>query len=153
MTCVALAHASTTQVSTRGVAAQVLSGVGSRGAGAIFRESLNVRGLNTAAILWWSAAIGVLAGGGYAACAAIATAFVVFLNLLLRPIVSFINRQPLVSTELEIGYVVSIIARRGAHPGFTFAELGHKRIGARNLDSGDLNGSALVLGTAFVKAH
>ena len=105
LTCVALAHASTTQVSTRGVAAQVLSGVGSRGAGAIFRKSLNVRGLNTAAILWWSAAIGVLAGGGYAACAAIATAFVVFLNLLLRPIVSFINRQPLVSAELEIGYV------------------------------------------------
>ena len=109
LTCVALAHASTTQVETRGVAAQVLSGVGSRGAGAIFRESLNVRGLNTAAILWWSAAIRVLAGGGYAACAAIATAFVVFLNLLLRPIVNFINRQPLVSTELEIGYVVSII--------------------------------------------
>ena len=80
------------------VAAQVVSGVGFLGAGVIFREGLNVRGLNTAATLWCSAAIGVLAGGGYAAYAAMATAFVVFVNLLLRPIVSFINRQPLVST-------------------------------------------------------
>ena len=36
--------------------------------------------------------------------ATLATGFVVFVNLLLRPIVSFINRQPLTSTELEIGY-------------------------------------------------
>ena len=85
------------------VAAQVVSGIGFLGAGVIFREGLNVRGLNTAATLWCSAAIGVLAGAGYAGYAAIATAFVVFVNLLLRPIVSFINRQPLVSTELEIG--------------------------------------------------
>jgi putative Mg2+ transporter-C (MgtC) family protein len=56
--------------------------------------------------LWCSAAIGVLAGGGYAAYAAMATAFFVFVILLLRPIVSFIKRQPLVSTELEIGCVV-----------------------------------------------
>src|SRR5215470_17004128 len=93
------------------VAAQVVSGIGFLGAGVIFREGLNVRGLNTAATLWCSAAIGVLAGAGYAGYAAIATAFVVFVNLLLRPIGSCINRQPLVSTELEIGYVVSITCR------------------------------------------
>jgi len=49
--------------STR-VAAQVVSGIGFLGAGIIFREGLNVRGLNTAATLWCSAAVGVLAGGG-----------------------------------------------------------------------------------------
>ena len=46
------------------VAAQVVSGIGFLGAGIIFREGLNVRGLNTAATLWCSAAVGVLAGGG-----------------------------------------------------------------------------------------
>jgi len=44
------------------VAAQVVSGIGFLGAGLIFREGLNVRGLNTAATLWCSAAIGALAG-------------------------------------------------------------------------------------------
>jgi len=44
------------------VAAQVVSGIGFIGAGLIFREGLSVRGLNTAATLWCSAAIGVLAG-------------------------------------------------------------------------------------------
>ena len=44
------------------VAAQVVSGIGFLGAGLIFREGLSVRGLNTSATLWCSAAIGVLAG-------------------------------------------------------------------------------------------
>jgi uncharacterized membrane protein YhiD involved in acid resistance len=51
------------------VAAQVVSGIGFLGAGLIFREGLSVRGLNTAATLWCSAAVGVLAGGGYLAYA------------------------------------------------------------------------------------
>src|SRR5580700_9717063 len=77
------------------IAAQVVSGIGFLGAGLIFREGLSVRGLNTAATLWCSAAVGVLAGAGYPAAAALATGFVLFVNLLLRPIVMFINRQPL----------------------------------------------------------
>ena len=81
------------------VAAQVVSGIGFLGAGLIFREGLSVRGLNTAATLWCSAAIGVLAGAGYLLLATMATGFVVFVNLLLRPIVNFINRQPLTSAR------------------------------------------------------
>src|SRR6201985_2070351 len=93
------------------VAAQVVSGIGFLGAGLIFREGLSVRGLNTAATLWCSAAIGVIAGGGYPLYATIATGFVVFVNLLLRPIVNFINRQALTATELEIGYMISVTCR------------------------------------------
>src|SRR5262249_30496096 len=93
------------------VATQVVSGIGFLGAGLIFREGLNVRGLNTAATLWCSAAIGVLAGAGYLLYATLATGFVVFVNLLLRPIVTFINRQPLTSTELDMGYLVSVTCR------------------------------------------
>ena len=47
------------------VAAQVVSGIGFLGAGIIFREGFNVRGLNTAATLWCSAAVGLLAGIGF----------------------------------------------------------------------------------------
>ena len=137
------------------VAAQVVSGIGFLGAGVIFREGLNVRGLNTAATLWCSAAVGVLAGAGYAWCAAIATAFIVLVNVLLRPIVSFINRQPLISTELEIGYVVSITCRSPdeAHiRALLLQSLATSGLALRNLDSSDLNGSARVVVTAFVKA-
>jgi len=138
------------------VAAQVVSGIGFLGAGVIFREGLNVRGLNTAATLWCSAAIGVLAGAGYAWYAAIATAFVVLVNVLLRPIVSFINRQPLVSTELEVGYVVSITCRSPdeAHiRALLLQSLATSGLALRNLDSSDLNGSARVVVTAFVTAR
>jgi putative Mg2+ transporter-C (MgtC) family protein len=46
------------------VAAQVVSGIGFLGAGVIMREGLTVRGLNTAATLWCSAAVGTLSGSG-----------------------------------------------------------------------------------------
>lgn len=46
------------------IASYVVSGVGFLGAGVIFKDSANIRGLNTAATIWCSAAIGVLAGLG-----------------------------------------------------------------------------------------
>ena len=93
------------------VAAQVVSGIGFLGAGIIFREGLNVRGLNTAATLWCSAAVGVLAGGGALSYAALAAAMVIVVNLLLRPLVQRINRQPLASAEIQSQYVVNVVCR------------------------------------------
>lgn len=55
------------------VAAQIVSGIGFLGAGAIIRHGLSVRGLTTAATLWLVAAIGMAAGAGAYAAAAIAT--------------------------------------------------------------------------------
>src|SRR6201992_2993589 len=46
------------------VASYVVSGIGFLGGGVILREGANVRGLNTAATLWCSAAVGVLAASG-----------------------------------------------------------------------------------------
>ena len=51
--------------STTRVAAQVVSGIGFLAGAVIFREGLSVRGLNTGATLWCSAAIGTLSGLGY----------------------------------------------------------------------------------------
>src|SRR4030081_560820 len=137
------------------VAAQVVSGIGFLGAGLIFREGLSVRGLNTAATLWCSAAIGILAGGGYLLYATGATGFVVFVNLLLRPIVSFINRQPLMSTELEITYLVSVTCRGQdeAHiRALLLQGLAGCGLALRHLDSNDLEGTGRVAVTAFVTA-
>ena len=55
------------------IAAQVVSGIGFLGAGAIIRQGLSVRGLTTAATLWLVAAIGMAAGAGFYAASAIAT--------------------------------------------------------------------------------
>ena len=56
------------------IAAQIVSGIGFLGAGAIIRQGLSVRGLTTAASLWLVAAIGMAAGAGYYSAAVIATA-------------------------------------------------------------------------------
>ena len=93
------------------IAAQVVSGIGFLGAGVIFKEGLNVRGLNTAATLWCSAAVGLLAGEGFAAYGALAAVLVIGANVALRPIVRAINRQPIDSTEEEQHYLITIDCR------------------------------------------
>lgn len=55
------------------IAAQIVSGIGFLGAGAIIRQGLSVRGLTTAASLWLVAAIGMASGAGYWEGALIAT--------------------------------------------------------------------------------
>lgn len=88
------------------IAAQVVSGIGFLGAGVIFREGANVRGVNTAATLWCSAAVGVLAGSGFYVPAAITAAIVLGAHLVLRPLARTIDRQPVESIELDVHYRV-----------------------------------------------
>jgi putative Mg2+ transporter-C (MgtC) family protein len=58
------------------IAAQIVTGIGFLGAGAIIVRGINVRGLTTAATLWVVAAIGMAAGTGYYAVAVGATGLV-----------------------------------------------------------------------------
>jgi putative Mg2+ transporter-C (MgtC) family protein len=68
------------------VAAQVVSGIGFLGAGVIiFRKSV-VRGLTTAASVWAVAGLGLACGGGLFSAAAVATGFLLLLQMVLRPI-------------------------------------------------------------------
>ncbi|RZQ64649.1 MgtC/SapB family protein [Amycolatopsis suaedae] len=76
------------------VAAQIVSGVGFLGGGVILREGLTVRGLNTAATLWCSAAVGSLAGAGLYLEAAAGTLVVVAVHLVLRPLGRVVERRP-----------------------------------------------------------
>lgn len=59
------------------IAAQIVTGVGFLGAGAIFRFGFSVRGLTTAAGMWSAAAVGMAAGVGFYAVATVATAVAV----------------------------------------------------------------------------
>ena len=90
------------------VISYTVSGIGFLGAGVIMKEGMNVRGLNTAATLWCSAAVGSCAGTDMAAEAATLAVFVVAGNTLLRPVVNAINRIPLASGSLEANYSVVV---------------------------------------------
>jgi putative Mg2+ transporter-C (MgtC) family protein len=94
------------------VVAYVVSGIGFLGAGVIMREEGNVRGLNTAATLWGSAAVGACAGADLLAEAVIGSLFVLSANTLLRPIVNRINRQPLDVETAEVTNTIYVIAAR-----------------------------------------
>ena len=92
------------------VMAYVVSGIGFLGAGAIMKEGVNIRGLNTAATLWCSAAVGAAAGAGFLVEATMLTALVVAGNTLLRPLVNAINRIPLDEQASEAIYEVRLTA-------------------------------------------
>ncbi len=138
------------------VAAQVVTGIGFLGAGVIMREGVNVRGLNTAATLWCSAAVGTFAGAGLMLEAAIAAAFVTLTNLFLRPLVRLINRQAAPSQEGETQYVVTVVCRGGdeAHvralllQGLSAVPLSLRRLDSANLD----NTEQVEVGASLVSA-
>jgi len=68
------------------VVSYVVSGIGFLGAGVIFKEGANIQGLNTAATVWCSAAVGTLAGMGYPLYSVLTAAAVVLTNATLRPL-------------------------------------------------------------------
>ncbi len=74
------------------VAAQVVSGIGFLGAGIIFRDGFEIHGINTAATLWCSAAVGLIYATGQVQYALLMTGLVVFVNLGLRPLVKLLKR-------------------------------------------------------------
>lgn len=77
------------------IAAQVVSGIGFLGAGVIFKEGISVHGLNTAATIWCSSAIGVLCGLGRFVEAFMGGMLVLMTNIALRPLAyKFHPHQP-----------------------------------------------------------
>ena len=68
------------------IAAQIVTGIGFLGAGAIIRQGMDVRGLTTAASLWAAAAIGMAVGAGYYFGAAATTIVVIAALYVLREV-------------------------------------------------------------------
>jgi putative Mg2+ transporter-C (MgtC) family protein len=90
-------------------------------------------------------AVGVLAGGGALSLAALAATMVIGVNLLLRPLVQRINRQPLASVEVQNGYVVNVVckAEREAHvralllQGLSIGGIHRRRLDSSNIEDSD----------------
>ncbi|MDP9440447.1 MAG: MgtC/SapB family protein, partial [Actinomycetota bacterium] len=115
------------------IAAQVVTGVGFLGAGAIIRRGLDVRGLTTAASLWAAAAIGLASGAGFYFGAAATTAVVLIALYLLRGVRVYVVSRfrtafgvldiHFADAGSEISSVVGIIEGRGVKIRNTDAEI------------------------------
>jgi putative Mg2+ transporter-C (MgtC) family protein len=94
------------------VASYVVSGIGFLGGGVILREGVNVRGLNTAATLWCSAAIGVLAASGHLIFTMIGTGTVIVIHLFGRPVGRLIDRDSSDDEDESLQpYLVQVVCR------------------------------------------
>jgi putative Mg2+ transporter-C (MgtC) family protein len=81
------------------VAAQIVTGIGFLGGGAILRGRSSVHGMTTAATIWVNAAIGMAAGAGQRVIATAATALTLVVLVLLPPIEAYFERRPGLSSE------------------------------------------------------
>ena len=91
------------------LAAYVVSGVGFLGGGVIMRDKGAVQGINTAATLWCSAAVGVLSGTGYYGPAVAGTVLVLVTNTVLREVSRAINSAPLAEADIVREYQLMIV--------------------------------------------
>jgi putative Mg2+ transporter-C (MgtC) family protein len=96
------------------IVSYVVSGVGFLGAGVIFKDAGNVRGLNTAATIWCSAAVGVLTGLGAIPHALILAIGVLLTNILLRPLAYRLHPVLPSATPLETLYEIRMVCRTEA---------------------------------------
>ncbi len=115
------------------IAAQIVTGVGFLGAGAILRRGLDVRGLTTAASLWAAAAIGLASGAGYYFGAVATTAVVLIALYVLRGVRVYVVSRfrtafgvlniQFADAGAEISRVVEIIESRDVRIRNTDAEI------------------------------
>lgn len=94
------------------VAAQVVTGIGFLGAGVIMRQGLNIRGLNTAATIWCSGAIGVLCANGSLWKPIIGSAIILLINVALRPVAHKIRDARLITDRQDDSYREKMYAIR-----------------------------------------
>ena len=93
------------------IVSYVVSGVGFLGAGVIFKDAGSIRGLNTAATIWCSAAIGAISGLGNLPHALILAVAVVGTNIGLRPLAYRLYPAEANGGEQEVSYGFELICR------------------------------------------
>jgi putative Mg2+ transporter-C (MgtC) family protein len=133
------------------VAAQVASGIGFLGAGVIMQQ-----GLNTAATLWASAAVGALAGGGMMVPAVIGTCAVIAANIFLRPVGRTLDRHRGPGTEkasAEYRFEVRCATSAEVHiRSLIFDAISHPNLTVQSISAVDLPDDEGVRITATVIA-
>jgi len=75
------------------ISAQIVTGIGFLGGGAILRTRNTVHGMTTAATIWVNAAVGIAVGAGQFALATIATALTLVVLVLLIPLETYFERR------------------------------------------------------------
>jgi putative Mg2+ transporter-C (MgtC) family protein len=83
------------------IAAQIVTGVGFLGGGAILRSGITVKGMTTAATIWVNAAIGMAAGAGEYVIATVSTALTLIVLAVLPPIESYFERRAGLSDDQD----------------------------------------------------
>ncbi|MCD8328549.1 MAG: MgtC/SapB family protein [Ruminococcus sp.] len=129
------------------VAAAIIQGVGFLCSGVIFKESASVRGINTAATLWCTAAIGVLASSGIYILAIIAATILIISNLALRPLARKINPIT-IEEESEKRYRISVTCHEKAEHDLRMLLINSnscKTLYLTNLESGDVVGDKVEI--------
>jgi putative Mg2+ transporter-C (MgtC) family protein len=111
------------------IAAQIVTGIGFLGAGAIIRQGLSVRGLTTAASLWVVAAIGMASGAGYYSAAAITT-IVVLISLWPLRIVAYRMFERIRPGELRL----EVELKAGESPSVLLDALEAKGVAVRSFE-------------------
>ena len=115
------------------VAAQVVSGIGFLGAGAILKYGTSIRGLTTAASLWTVAAIGMAAGAGEWLIAGVGTAIVIFSLWPLNALVARMHRPGTraLKIRLQVGRLEAIgdVSRLLADRRIDLAGINSQRLG------------------------
>jgi putative Mg2+ transporter-C (MgtC) family protein len=91
------------------IASYIVSGIGFLGGGVIIREGFNVRGMNTAATLWCSAAVGTLCGAGFPGFALIGALFILTIHIALRPISHWIDERRKTAPGVEVNYRLRVV--------------------------------------------
>jgi putative Mg2+ transporter-C (MgtC) family protein len=118
---------------TSRVAAQIVSGIGFLGAGAILKYGTSIRGLTTAASLWTVAAIGMAAGAGQWLIASVGTFIVVFSLWPLNALVNRLHRPGLheIRLRLEVGRLEAVgdVSRLLADRRVEMAGINSQRVG------------------------
>jgi putative Mg2+ transporter-C (MgtC) family protein len=75
------------------IAAQIVTGIGFLGGGAILRSGHTIQGMTTAATIWVNAAVGMAAGGGHYMLATFAAGLTLIVLALLPPIETYFERR------------------------------------------------------------
>jgi putative Mg2+ transporter-C (MgtC) family protein len=140
------------------IAAQVASGIGFLGGGVILREGLNVKGMTTAATLWCSAAVGSLAGAGFALQALLGTTTILVVNATLLPVSKWIDarakhadvetnyRLKVICQDQDHAYVRTILIRHvDSHPGMMIQGI--------SIHSAEQPGKTLVVADVYSAAR
>lgn len=136
------------------IVSYVVSVVGFLGAGVIFKDAGGVRGLNTAATIWCSAAIGAICGLGNQLHALILAAAVLCANVVLRPLAYRLYPAQATAEEQEVTYAFELVCRPEdeAHMRALMVQgMSQSSLSLAGLRSEDIEGTTKMKVTAQIK--